>query len=336
MSAISIGDMARAFQLRHLQAGLRSDLDRLGRELSTGQKSDTASGATRDFAPVVAIERSLAALGAYKTSSAEAALTVESAQASLGVVQDLARDVFPVLVQVSSTQNRIMNLTIAADVRSKFSTVVAALNTSAGGRTVLAGAATDGPAIADADTLLTEILAVAAGETTASGVLAAVDDWFDTPGGGFETSGYLGSDKGIGPVPVGEGEIVEMTAAANHPAVRNVLKAFVAGALVAGGVLDGTGAEQAKLLEMAGLRMIGADGELSVLRAEIGSAQARIENASARNQAETAALEIARSELVAVDPYETASRLQAAYDQLETLYAVTARLSRLNFTDYLK
>ena len=36
------------------------------------------------------------------------------------------------------------------------------------------------------------------------------------------------------------------------------------------------------------------------------------------------------------DPYRTATDLQAAQTRLETLYVLTARLSRLNLTEYLR
>ena len=46
--------------------------------------------------------------------------------------------------------------------------------------------------------------------------------------------------------------------------------------------------------------------------------------------------ELRRRGIVAADPFETANALEAAKTQLETLYALTARLSRLNLADYLR
>jgi flagellar hook-associated protein 3 FlgL len=71
------------------------------------------------------------------------------------------------------------------------------------------------------------------------------------------------------------------------------------------------------------------------MRAGIGTLEARIETATARNSAETSALEMARNEIIAVDPYKAATDLSAAQTQLETLYTVTARLSRLSLAGYL-
>ncbi len=46
-------------------------------------------------------------------------------------------------------------------------------------------------------------------------------------------------------------------------------------------------------------------------------------------------MEIARTELIGADPYDTATEMEAVQGQLETLYTVTARLSRLSLADFL-
>ncbi len=80
---------------------------------------------------------------------------------------------------------------------------------------------------------------------------------------------------------------------------------------------------------------MGPQSPLIEMRAHVGSVEAHVEQASARNAAETSALEIARSDMISADPYDTASALEAVTTQMETLYTLTARLSRLNFADYM-
>ena len=86
----------------------------------------------------------------------------------------------------------------------------------------------------------------------------------------------------------------------------------------------------------AGETMITSQGELAVLQAHIGTVESRIEDAKIINSAEGAALDLARSEMLGVDPYETATKLENTQTQLETLYALTARLSRLSLVDFLR
>ena len=75
---------------------------------------------------------------------------------------------------------------------------------------------------------------------------------------------------------------------------------------------------------------------LSALRADVGFAEARIEEAQTRNSAARVGLETARNQLLVADPYETAIRLEEAQFQLESLYSVTARTARLSLLNFLE
>ncbi len=336
MSNITIGDLARHFQTRRQTLTLKTDLDRLTGELASGLKSDLSAAVSRDFGPIAGIERALSTLVAHRTATTEAAGLVENMQLSLEAVQNIGRDLSPSLLSSASTQSLTMINSIAVDVREKFGAAVSALNARSADRSLLAGAATDGPALLDAPAMMAQLTLATSAETTAAGIIGVVEDWFDMPGGGFETLGYLGSADPIGPLSLRDGTQVGMTAKADDPAIRDTLKAYALGALIAEGALAGDHVEQVALIEAAGMQMIGADDSLTVLRAGLGAAEARIEDASVRLVAEATALEIARSDLVAADPYDTASELEAVYSKLETLYTVTSHLARLNFTDYMR
>ena len=68
----------------------------------------------------------------------------------------------------------------------------------------------------------------------------------------------------------------------------------------------------------------------------MAAVEGQVAAAQSRNGSESSALQIARSEMVAVDAYDAATRLTDAETRLQTLYAVTARLSSLSLTDYLR
>ena len=55
-----------------------------------------------------------------------------------------------------------------------------------------------------------------------------------------------------------------------------------------------------------------------------------------RAAAEATALGLAREALIGADPYEAAAALEAAETQLETLYTLTARISRLSLVNFLR
>ena len=336
MNLVSIGDLARAFQGRQLTGGLKTDLTRLSRELTTGVREDISTALSGDFGPMADIERLLTTLKSRQTAASEAAFVTEAMQTSLEGVQENGRALSSALLTVQSSDNAATRQIVAENARDRFSMLTSTLNTHAGGRTLFGGGATDRAALASSADMLAALKLATAAETTAAGVVAVVDNWFDTPGGGFETIGYLGSTGPMGVFQMGEGDRVQPDFRADDPALREVMKGFALAALIGEGVLAGDQAEQLELFRTAGEQMVTADQDLTTLRAEIGLAQERIEDSNVRNTAEKTALELARNQLIAVDPYDAASELEATYTQLETFYTITARLARLSFTDYMR
>ncbi len=336
MTNLSIGDLANTFQLRRFTSESKSELARLAKELTTGLKADLGAAVAGDFGPFAGIERSLRANEAYKTANNEATSMFAGAQIALESVQSITRDLSPALLTAASARDRTLVTTTAVDARQKFDAVVSRFNTQIADRAVFSGSATDATALASAPEMMVGILASVSGLTSADDIEAAVDTWFDDPGGGFAASGYGGASTDMGPMIVAEGETVEMTVRADDQVVRDTLKGFALATLVAEGILDGDVEGQADLLERAAMRLVAADGDVTTLRASIGTAEQRVEEAQARNAAQASAYELARGELVNADPYETATMLESVYAQIETLYTVTARLSALRFSDYMR
>jgi flagellar hook-associated protein 3 FlgL len=104
---------------------------------------------------------------------------------------------------------------------------------------------------------------------------------------------------------------------------------------VVGGGAVGLGVASDAVARGFSVVLLEAADARGALAARIGTAQERIANATTRNSAEATALQIARIGIVSADPYEAATALTEAESQLDTLYAVTARLSRLSLANYL-
>lgn len=337
MNYLSVGDMAQAFQMRRHNAALQTHLARLTEEMSTGVRADLAEAVSGDFRTLAGLDRSLATLAAYKTATDEAALLTQTVQSALETVQDLATDLGPSLLSAATTGTPTQVAITAGDARQKFASVVSALNTQVADRYLLSGTATDRRPVADADAILSALATATAGQATAAGVASAVAAWFDAPpgGGGFLDAAYGGAGVPLSPLGIGPDETATMDLTAADPAIRNLLEGFALGALVAEGALPGDHAGRAVLLKYSGEALLASGGDLAAARARVGTVEARIAGAGARNAAEASALQIARNGLLAADPYDTASALQAVQTQIETLYTLTARLSRLSLTDYL-
>ena len=336
MSLTSIGDLALSYQTRLNNTRLKSELGRISQELSSGRTSNLRARTGGDLGSYAGLENAIGSLAAYKIAATEAGLAVGAVQRSLETVQKITADAGPALLLASSSGESTLVQAAASDARAKFSTVISVLNTRVADRALLSGTAVGTTSLADAETMIAELRTAISAETTAAGVTSVVDAWFDDPGGGFETNGYLGSTTDLSAFRIGPQEEAALGLRGDNQDLRDVMKAYALAALVADGALSGQHVERAELLEASATRLLAGDKALAELRAGIGTLEARVDTALARNGAETVALEIARSGLVEVDPYESATELQAFESQLETLYTITARLSRLSLVDYLR
>ena len=335
MSQSSIGDLASVFRGQLTNTRIKANLQRLAQELTTGKTSDLGAATGGDLGNYSGIETAIHSLSAHKVSANEASLFMETVQRSLEMIQDTTTELGPALLVAGTSEDATQIQSTATDARERFATVVSVLNTRIADRSLFAGTEIGNQAIVDSETMLADLQTAIAAETTAAGVTAVVEAWFDDVGGGFETSGYVGGTDDLAAFRIGPNETVSLSLRADDQSLRDVMKGYAIAALVADGALTGQLEERASLLSDAGTRLLTSDYGLAELRAGVGSVEARIDTAKARNGAETSALEIARAKIIEVDPYKTATDLQSAEAQLQTLYTITARLSRLSLAEYL-
>ncbi|WP_039018711.1 flagellin [Halocynthiibacter namhaensis] len=331
---LSVGDLSQSFLMNRNNTALKTKLNQLSLELTTGKVQDVAAHLRGDFSPVTSIDRTLTTLAAYKTSNTEAALLTTNMQDSLEAVQGYVSEAGPNLIMAGESGNFQMLKPAAGDAKQKFDAVISTLNTQTAGRSLFSGTATDRTPLAPSATILNALNVAVAGETTAAGVQAVVDTWF-APGGGFDAVAYKGSVNNIAPLRIGANETSSLTVRADDGAFRESLKGLAVASLVSDGALSGSVSEQADLLSYAGEVLLTAESAVLDIRSNVGVIEAQIEQASVRNTTETNVLTIARAGLLEADPYKTATELQAAQTQLETLYTLTARLSQLSLSRYI-
>lgn len=333
MAGNTLGDMALQFTLRRHNVALKTEMQRLTQENTTGQVADIARAVRGDYAPLNAIETSLRRIEGYKSANTEAVLASDSMQNVLSNVGEMASGLVSGLLNVANAASSAQLTGVGIDAEAKFRSIVAALNTRAGDRSLFAGTATKGPALADADTILAALDGVVAGAATAEGVEAAVSAWFDSPSG-YLAEAYRGGPE-LAPLAVAPDERVDLGVTAADPRMRDALKAVAMAALINRGALAGDTGGRTALAQTAAERLLQSQEGLSDLSAKIGVAQQGISAAASRNGAEATSLTMARLELLGVDPYETALALTDAEGKLEALYAVTARAAKFSLVDYL-
>ena len=328
----SVGDMARALVLRTNQVRLRTEMDKLAVEVSTGLVKDRAKHLGGDITGLTAIDRTLSRLNAYRINTTEAALFTGTMQQSLGNIQDASTNLAHNILGAELTPSSGLLDTMSADAEATINTVFSSLNQTVAGRFLFSGTATDTPAV-DVEAMMLAVEAETNGLTTHSEIADAIEMFFE-PGGLFETTIYTGSAKGVAPFQIGEGETVRADIRATDQPVRDVLKPIVMAAIAQNNALDG--AVRMKLLSEAGATIMGVQESFTNLRAGLGAAEAKIEDGMAQNAAERTATSMAKLDLVEAEPYETAARYESVRAQLESIYAITARSQRLSLTEFIR
>lgn len=333
MTLTTVGDMAQALILSRRNATLKDQIQTLMTEATTGLSVNQTERVKGDFVPLAGIEASLSQLSAYRLVASETGAMANHMQIAIEAVSGSAATFTSSLLAAATSHSPSRIDTLGREAEQRLDAAISALNTRMGARSLFAGQVTDGAALANADTLLTALTGAISGALSSADVETAVDAWFADPSG-FDATMYQGG-AALGPVPVGRDQEVALDVTARDPALVGALKGLALAALLNRGAMSGSDVARADMVKRAGQNLAAGQTALAELGARLGSAEATIVAAGVQNDAEKTALETARLGLLSADPYETAARLQEAQTQLETLFSITARMSRLSLTSFL-
>lgn len=336
MRAVGFGNLSIYYQNALNSDRLKTDLARLTNELASGKKEDIKKAASGDLTQITSINSTLSSLSSHELVGKEAAQFAQATQLALESIQNATTSTFPALLAAGNNGVEPQLTSAAKDAASKFASIVSALNSQSAGRALFAGQNVTGSALADFETMLADLQTAASGQVTATGIETALNAWFDTVGGGFETTGYVGSTSDLEPFRVGPELETDVALRADNQQFRDLMKGYAMATLVANGALENDPAQRATLLSSAGARMIAANDRLTESRADLGVSENVIDTELVRNRAEAASLEVLRSNIVAADPFETATNIKTTEIQLQSLYTLTARLSSLSLVQYLR
>ena len=335
MNFSSIGDASRQFNLQRQNTDLKNSLNTLSAALSSGQVQDTTRALFGDTNRLSSLEHSLKVLTTQSDRTKETALKIETMQRSLDSFDLQRTDLAEGLSLITRDSMEFQIDEAATNANERFAGFVSALNTQVGGQSLFAGVAFDRPALISGAEMMAEITTAVGAATDADDIIAAITTWFDDPAGGFATVGYTGDTGAQLSRRIDGDTVVSINARADEPGLRNVLKA-AAIAAVTDNLSGATNATKATLLRTGGLQLYAETSGVAQVQARLGYIEEQIENVSVTQAAETTALTIALNNITQADPFETATALQAVQTQLEMHYAMTARLSRLSLSEYLR
>ncbi len=336
MITIGHSGLASAMKLTEQTALTKFALEVASNELSSGMKDNLVDATAGDLGKLFAIDRTISTLrseaDAIQLAEGKSTLT----QTALGNIHKNLADFGPQLLSAVERGDEHSSRLIASDARYALGAVVASLNVRYGRHSVFAGAALDRQAIAPAEVIISDISAVVAGAADSTAALAAIDDYFYSPTGGFETSVFLGAALDSPPFRNQNGELIEYAQRADSFELRKAIRALTVAAVASDAPNFVGTPDQLDLLREAGSSAIDAAGGIVTLRETLGFAEGRIEIAEARNRSMSGVFELERSSIISADPYEAATKFEALQVQLQTIYTITARLSNLSLTNFLR
>ncbi len=335
MTLSSIGDLARGLTLQARGHHIKTEIETLSYELSSGRVQDISARLKGDYSHIADLERGLTRLDAYSVANSETKLLTDGMQISLTKIDDSVTALSTSLLAFGTSTQTVTHEHASVQARNELDTMISALNTRVGGRSLFSGTATDQTPLASADTLLNTLRSELTGLTTAADVRQAADNWFnDTTG--FEAVIYQGSNTDLAPIRISDTEDITLAIRADDPEFRDALRDVAVAALATDPALPLSTDQRTALFKDIGVRLANSNDRNVALRAEVGAAQARIENAQSHNSAAQTSIEISRNELNGADPYDTAARLQTVQFQLESLYSVTVRNANLSLVNFLR
>ncbi|MEP1767133.1 MAG: flagellin [Sulfitobacter sp.] len=334
MNISSLGDLARSFSMQSRTTEIKADIQRLTEELSTGQVADVRSATSGKTAYVIDLESSLKKLDGYDLAVSEAGQFAEGLQTVLTRIGDLTSSFRDTLITSNSSALDTASSTITRAANDTLEDVIGAMNTNYGGRTLLAGIASDTQPIVSSDDILTALTAEITGAGTVDDIILAAENWFNDPAG-FVSIGYQGSDTSLSPIALSDSDNAVFDLRGDDPIFLDTLKNLALAAIASDTGLGLSDAEQSELFEKTTNKVIAAQDAVIDAQTLIGFTESRIETISVRQSAERTSLQIARNDILSSDPYVAATELEQVQFQLQSLYTITSRMSQLSLVNYL-
>ena len=325
-------DIGRALMLAQRGSAAGADIARVADEITSGLVSDPVKSASGDAAQVYAVESYLSNIKVDREIVATVQRRSEVAQTTLNSLRETILPLGPNLTAATTADDSLRAAAYSQTAAETLDFALAGLNATIAGRSLFGGVSNDTPLVGSADALLADVrAAIAKGSDTP---IATVEDYF-SDGGAFSTDFWQGEPE-AGALTLASGHSLESLPTGDGDAFRSMLKGLTLAALSTDESLAPESADQLAFQEGAGKALSTAADELATLQAEIGTGQERAVRIESILVAEQTAAEITRGALFNTDPYAASAELTALEAQLETLYTITARLSQLSLTNYLR
>lgn len=315
-------------------SSLKARLDIVSREAVTGLQTDVTRATNGRSGQAHLVLKALEDIGQSERMGAMAKTRLDMTTQAISGARSAMNGLSTRAVVALEGGGAIGISTISDDAEANLRSAMVAIGAQQGSRNLLSGAATDQTTFASADILLEDIRNIMQTAGTADDIEAAIETYFESPTGGFQTRIYQGSDSDAPPINIGNGQTLDMSVRGDNKAIRDSLRGM---AMVATAIEAPLSESQFRQVFLAGAAQA-ANGESGLIDTEgkLGIISETLAKSQSRNQAEKISLTTAYQSLVGRDQYEAAAELKQLEVALESSYIITSRLSGLSLSNYLR
>lgn len=345
-----VSSYAVSSALRHRLMQMQTDLVKAQKEATTGAVADTGLALGSRTGKLVSLQREVDSLQGMIVSNGLVSGRLNATQEALNRLRTVAEDFASTLTAGISSNSDVTVATTAAN--GVLETMTAILNNSLNGEYLFAGIDTDIPPFKDFttavpatfDTAFQSHFGFAQDDPQAVNITGADMETFlstviepsflddSSPAPNWKTEWSNASDQKV-VNRISLSERVESSTNANSEGVRRLAMA----AASASALLTETMSVEAKaaVLNNALSQVGAAIGRITSEQTQFGIAQNRIKSANDRLEAQKDLFQRSALDLKGVDVAEAATRVSTLLTQIETSYALTARIQNLSILNYL-
>jgi flagellar hook-associated protein 3 FlgL len=349
MTSTFIASSAVSGAVRSSLMKLQAKLAEAQKEVATGRLADVGLSLGFKAGQTVSLRQEHSRLQSITDSNGLAASRLDASQAALKALAESAQSFLGQLVAVRNSDTA--PAIIEGQAKAALAGFTDLANTTFNGVALFAGINTDVKPITDyaSSPPAANAVAVANAFTTAFGISqsnaavasitpAAMQAFLD---GAFAnlfdptawSSTWSAAADQNTRSRISTSELVETSVNANDEAFRKLASAYTM--LADLGTANLSQATYQAVVDKATLVVGDALQGITALQAKLGSVQERVKNADTRMGIEIDIMTSHIGALEGVDPYEASSRLSTLLTQVETAYAMTARIQQLTLLNYL-
>ena len=336
MSFSPIGDLANSLLLSQASINAKRNLARLSQELTTGVTTDVRGKLRNDLSQQSDWQNGISKNKVLDNTLSEALTKIKAKQSALEAISEtsvaLANNIS---VALSANASEAL-AALSHESQNGFEQTLAQLNTRVLQQNLFSGQAQHANTMASADEILASVKSFVGVASSATDLAQSVQTWMNDPANGYNAIAYLGSEVANSPIRLSNDRLITEESSANSKPIKSMIENLILASLSKDDDVLASKAQRVELLKTASDGLRTAESQMTVLRAEIGFVEAELSKEKVMVGASTATYERLRAEILGIDEYGTASKLQATELQIEKIYAMTARSARMSLLEYIR